>query len=200
MNASGVYYVITPMAREIAPVTALLAVVLVVAYGAEIALGGMSVCAEYGLTPAVFARTGDLAPVFTHTLLHDPAAPLGHLGGNVLVLLLAGSIVERDIGSARFVFLYVASGLFGALLHVAIDPSSDVTLIGASGCISGVLAVLGVARPRLLGFVAGFVAWNIWLAWSKSVGDVSFAAHIGGFAAGTLYCITARLAGKETFA
>jgi membrane associated rhomboid family serine protease len=185
------------MARETAPVTALLAFALVAAYAAELALGGLPVCEAYGLVPAVFGRTGDLVPLFSHAFLHDPEAPFGHLGGNVLVLLLAGSIVERELGSVRFLALYTAAGLLGGLLHIAVDSSSSVPLIGASGAISGVLAVLGVLRPRLLGFVAGFVGWNVWLAWSGAAGDVSFATHIAGFSTGALYCVTAHLSQKE---
>jgi membrane associated rhomboid family serine protease len=185
------------MARDTAPVTVLLVLVLIAAFCLEISLGGNSFCATWGLTPAAFSRTGDLAPLFTHSLLHDPEAPLAHLGGNALVLLLAGSIVERELGSTRFGALYIASGLVGGILHIAVDSSSSTALVGASGSIAGVLAVLGVVRPRLIGFVAGFALWNIWLAWSGTAGNVSFATHIGGFCAGALYCVAAHLSQKE---
>jgi membrane associated rhomboid family serine protease len=185
------------MARETAPFTALLTLALIAAFCVEISLGGNSFCNTWGLTPADFSHTGNLAPLFTHGLLHDPDAPLAHLGGNVLVLLLAGPIVERELGSVRFGVLYTMSGLVGGVLHIAVDPSSNAILVGASGSIAGILAVLGVLRPRLLGFVAGFAAWNVWLAWSGTAGNVSFATHIGGFVAGALYCVTAHFSQKE---
>jgi membrane associated rhomboid family serine protease len=78
-------------------------------------------------------------------------------------------------------------------MHVAIDPGSMVPLVGASGAVFGVLAVAGVIRPALLGFVVSFAAIEVWHAFSGSAGDVSFGCHIGGFVAGFVFIMVLRL-------
>lgn len=179
-----------------APVTLALVTVLLVAYGAELALGGDAVCAALGLIPARFMSSGDLVPLFAHGLLHNPD-DLWHLGGNVVVLLACGLVVEPELGSARFGLLYAVSGVAGAALHVFVDPSSSVALVGASGSIAGVLAVMGAIRPRLIGFAVGFIAWNTWLALSGDTGSASFGTHLGGAFAGVVFVVATRLLGGD---
>src|SRR5262249_21330892 len=118
--------------------------------------------------------------------LHNPEG-LAHIAGNMVALLACGLLVEPALGSATFAFVYVASGILGAFLHVAVDPSSAVPLVGASGAVAGVLAVLGATRPRFVGFAVGFIAFNIWLTLSGTSGEVSSATHLGGAFCGVLF-------------
>ena len=174
--------------RPSAPVvTVVLAVAVVAAYGLELAAGVERTCLAYGLNPAHPTLAAALASLFLH-------ASWPHLLGNLVVLVAAGSLVERAIGSVRFAALYLLAGLAGAALHVAVAPG---TLVGCSGSLCGLLAVLGVIRPRLLGFVAGFIAWNVWLAWSGTVDGSSFACHIGGFLIGAIFVLAARAAKSD---
>jgi len=154
------------------------------AFALELAGGGMPVCEHFGLVPAHFEATTLLTSLF----LHDPDH-LAHLVGNVVVLAVAGSVVEGRIGSQRLLTVYLAAGVLGGLLHAVVDPSSPSPLVGASGAIFGILAVLGAFRPRLIGFVAGFALLNIYYAFTGTGGAVSFGTHLGGLAAGALFAV-----------
>jgi membrane associated rhomboid family serine protease len=166
-------------------VTVLLVVANLLAYRLELTAGGFSTCETYGLIPAKFIHTGSVSPLFTSLFLHDPSS-LIHLGGNMVFLALFGAVVEKTLGSFRFLALYLLAGAAGGLMHVLVAPGSVDPLVGASGAIFGLLAVAGVLRPRLMGFVAAFVGLNVWHAFVGGDGNVSFGCHIGGFCAGFL--------------
>ena len=153
------------------------------AYSLELASGGRAACDAYGLVPAHFMKSGAVEPLFTSMFLHDPASLL-HLGGNMAFLALFGVVVERALGSFRFLGLYLLAGAAGGLMHVLVAPGASEPLVGASGAIFGVLAVAGVLRPRLMGFVAAFVGLNVFHAFVGGNDNVSFGCHIGGFVAG----------------
>ena len=173
-------------------VTFLLILATILAYGLELTLGGLPVCETHGLIPASF--TGDLTPIFTSLFLHDPAT-VYHLAGNMAALLLFGLVVERDLGSLALLAVYGFAGLAGGLLHVAVDPSSTSPLVGASGAIFGVMAVAGALRPRLIGFVVGFGAIEVWRALTGGDVAVSFGCHIGGLAGGVVVAMGLRATG-----
>ena len=155
------------------------------AFQIELASGGMVACRAHGLVPARFLASGDWAPVFESLFLHDPSG-LTHLGMNMLVLGLFGTVVERSVGHLRFLALYLAAGVLGGLLHVLVDPGSTQPLVGASGAIFGVVAVAGILRPRLLGFVVALGSIQVWHAFAGDGGDASFGAHIGGLVVGAI--------------
>lgn len=162
-------------------VTASLVLANVLAYGLELAGGGMPACEAYGLVPA----HPEPSALVTSMFLHDPDHWL-HLVGNMVCLAVVGPLVERAMGSARFLALYLSAGVFGGLLHVQVDPTTADPMVGASGAVLGILAVFGALRHRYLGFVVGFVLVNVWYAVAGGGGDVSFGTHLGGFAVGVL--------------
>jgi membrane associated rhomboid family serine protease len=173
-------------------VTAALVTANVTAFVFELAEGGMPACDAYGLVPA-HATAGTL---FSSLFLHDPDH-LAHIAGNMVCLAFAGAIVERAMGHLGFLALYLAAGALGGLLHVLVDPGAIEPMVGASGAICGVLAVMGALRPRLLGFVVGFVLVNVWFALVGGGAGVSFGTHLGGFAVGVLVVAVARATGSE---
>lgn len=166
------------------------------AYLAELAAGGGAFCEAHGLVPARFVRTGDLGPLFSSMFLHDPSG-LAHIAGNMAFLAVFGVLVERSIGSLRFLVVYLAAGVGGALLHVLVNPAATDPLVGASGAIFGVLAVAAVLRPRLIGFLVGFAGINLWYALAGTGGEVSFGDHLGGLAVGAVFVLVARASGSE---
>ncbi len=91
------------------------------------------------------AFSGEVWQFFTYIFLH--AGPL-HLMFNMFVLLIFGGVVEHALGEKRFLILYFASGIGGALLHIFLTGVSDTLLIGASGSIFGVLAAYGFMFPK----------------------------------------------------
>jgi membrane associated rhomboid family serine protease len=162
----------------------------VATYLAELARGGTAFCERFGFIPA----HPTLATALSSLLVHDPDH-VAHIAGNMLVLSVLGAVVEPVLGHVRFAVLYFASGAAGALLHLAVDPHSSVALVGCSGSIAGIMAIVGVLRPRSLGFIAGFVLMNVYWAWTGTAGGVSFATHLGGFTCGATVVLLARAQG-----
>jgi membrane associated rhomboid family serine protease len=123
----------------------------------------------------------------------------------MLYLWIFGDNIEDSMGHVRFLVFYFLSGTAAALAQGAIDPASEIPMIGASGAISGVLGGYILLHPAatirvfiFLGFfftVAHVPAWIVLGIWflmqlvsaagaSASEPGVAFMAHIGGFAAG----------------
>lgn len=173
-------------------VTLLLVALNVLAYRLELTAGGEAFCRVYGLIPAHFTPAALLSSLF----LHDPGA-LTHIAGNMVFLLVFGAVVEDAIGGLGLAALYLAAGAAGGLLHVVVDPSSTIPLVGASGAVFGVIAVAAVVRLRLLGFAVAFVGLNVWNAFTGDDGDVSFGCHIGGFCLGFLVVLILRAIDSE---
>lgn len=132
-----------------------------------------------------------------------------HLLGNMLYLYLFGDNVEDRLGRPLFLLLYFVCGYAAVLAQVAIDPSSEIPLIGASGAIAGVLGsylvlfpgvrVRGIIPIGLFSRMAEWPAWGVLALWfglqlfsglaslgPQSNGGVAFFAHIGGFVLGAL--------------
>ena len=126
-----------------------------------------------------------------------------HLFVNMLMLLFAGSMVERVIGSSGLVFTYVVGAIVAALAQFAYDPSSPIPMIGASGAISALfgLYALFFGAPKQVTSSqrwnrAIHVAWLLatwvilqWLAGVLAGAEgvmLATPAHIGGFVAGLL--------------
>lgn len=131
-----------------------------------------------------------------------------HLGGNMLFLWIFGDNIELKFGRAKFLGIYLAWGIGAGLAHIAIDPTSSIPAVGASGAISGVLGAYLAIYPKvkigtflMLGFFWRMIhieaRWFLpfWLVFQNILpflisgfgvagGGVAFMAHIGGFAIG----------------
>lgn len=135
--------------------------------------------------------------LLTHQFLHGD---LGHLLGNMVVLLLAGAFAEAALGRLRFLLGYLLCGVAGGLAHWVISPAS---LIGASGAVSGAMAMTAVlygmrqvpvfywvwvyfdtAKVPAIALLPVWIGNEV-LQWAlNSEGSVAYWAHLGGFAAG----------------
>ncbi len=153
---------------------------------------------SYGFTPAEPTATTAVSHMFLH-------GSLMHLVGNMIILLMVGFVVEMVLGKAAYLVSYLLGGLFAVALHWAIEPSSAIPLVGASGAISAVMGAFtvlyGLRRIRffyLVLFYFGFVRapaiamLPVWLAiefyqwWTDEVGNIAYFAHIGGLLGGAL--------------
>ena len=152
----------------------------------------------YGLIPNKMS----VVTLFTHQFLHGG---IMHLLGNMFFLIICGFAVEAAIGHLRFLLFYLASGLTGGLLFSFIDMSSTTPLVGASGAISGVMAMyLGVFRFKKIEFFYWFfifvgyfrapallilpfyIGKELFDFFSDTGSNVAFMAHAGGFVAGSI--------------
>lgn len=141
----------------------------------------------------------------------------GHLGGNLLYLWIFGDNVEHRFGHLRFLAFYLISGLAASFAQIAMDPTSVIPNLGASGAISGVLGAYLVLFPRnqvmavfffrIIAIPAVFVL-GLWavtqffsgmgsLGQTGATGGVAYAAHIGGFVAGVITGLLARFMMKQ---
>ncbi|MCF7855710.1 MAG: rhomboid family intramembrane serine protease, partial [Candidatus Pacebacteria bacterium] len=133
-----------------------------------------------------------------------------HLIGNCLFLWVYGSTLERFLGSARFLMLYIAGALLSTAVHLeTLSPfSQGVPTVGASGAISAVLgaffALLPKSRLRCVFFffvrpfvvtLPAFVVLGLWFIGQlyfslepvSASEEVAFWAHVAGFAAGAVF-------------
>lgn len=86
---------------------------------------------------------GEYYRAFTSIFMH---AGIFHLFSNSAILYLAGNPLERKIGSIKFAFLFLLSGVVGSLLTVAL-LDLGVPALGASGGVFGVLAAASLLVP-----------------------------------------------------
>ncbi|MDF1557250.1 MAG: rhomboid family intramembrane serine protease [ANME-2 cluster archaeon] len=87
--------------------------------------------------------------LFTYMFLHSKFRVF-HILFNMLVLFFFGPILERKIGSYRFLSVYFGAGLLSALGHMVFSGSP---VLGASGAIYGIFACLAVLEPEIRVYV-----------------------------------------------
>ena len=102
------------------------------------ALIGRVFTERFALEPDTGGAAWGALRLLTYQFLHGNAA---HWLGNMIVLLLAGPFAEAALGRFRFLVAFIASGVFAGALHMLV---SDQALIGASGSISGAMAMVAV--------------------------------------------------------
>jgi len=151
----------------------------------------------------------NIVPVFTETFyltsssLSEPwrfltavflHGGLVHLVYNLFALILFGLILESVIGSRKFLWLFLISGIIANLASFYFYPSS----LGASGAIMAVLGCLAILRPTMAVWAFGlpmpmFIAAIVWAAGSFlgifGFGDqnVGYIAHLAGIIVGLIY-------------
>ena len=148
------------------------------------------------------------ATIFTSMFMHGGWL---HIAGNMLYLWVFGDNVEDNFGHGKFVIFYLICGLAASFAQIAVDPSSPIPSLGASGAIAGVLGAYIVMFPHnrvrnlvTLGFfittieLPALVVIGFWIvlqiisqytasfSHTASSGGVAYMAHIGGFVAGLL--------------
>jgi rhomboid family protein len=158
----------------------------------------------YGVVPADFHGYTLLTSMFLH-------GSWMHVLGNMWYLWIFGDNIEDQLGHGRFIIFYLLCGTAAALGQIAMDPTSTLPTIGASGAIAGVMGAYFVLYPRsrvltlvpliiiweivelpailLLGFwflMQLFSAGAIAVTANTTGGGVAFAAHVAGFLVGVV--------------
>jgi membrane associated rhomboid family serine protease len=167
---------------------------------------GDSFVLRYSMKPAEIVQGVHLETLFTSMFLH---AGIFHILGNMVYLWVFGDELEANyLGSIRFVLFYFVCGLAAGALQIAVNPTSTVPNLGASGAIAGVLGAFLVEFPHdrilvaiLVPFwiahtrISAAVLIGIWFVLqliggvgsiTATTGGVAYFAHIGGFIAGVL--------------
>jgi membrane associated rhomboid family serine protease len=94
------------------------------------------------LSPNLFPQIYSL---FTSMFVH---AGFLHILGNMLVFFFIGAAFEQRIGPKKFLFIYLVTGVLGALTFSVANLNSMIPLVGASGAIFGVLGAFAFSYPR----------------------------------------------------
>ncbi len=85
--------------------------------------------------------------LITHMFLHKN---FSHLFFNMLALFFFGPELERRVGKATFMKIYMVAGIVAGLGHSMI---SNASVVGASGAIMGIFATLAIIAPDIRVFV-----------------------------------------------
>lgn len=166
---------------------------------------------KYGL----IASNLQVTDFLTHQFLHGD---LMHLLGNMFFLIVCGFAVEAAIGHWRFLAFYLLSGTVAGLVQAAIDWNSSQPLIGASGAISGVMAMylavfrlkkieffywflffVGYIRAPALLILPFYIGKEIYSYYHDAGSNIAFMAHAGGFVAGAILIFLAWLVNRSIF-
>lgn len=108
-----------------------------------------------------------------------------HLALNMLALWMLGQSLEPMLGRARYLALYLISGLGGSVMVALIAPESPT--VGASGAIFGLMAALLIIGRHIGANVTGIlVILGINFAFGFFAGGISWQAHLGGAIVGAL--------------
>lgn len=135
-----------------------------------------------------------------------------HLLVNMFALLSLGGLCEKIIGRKRFLWFYLAAGLFAGLLSVVLAGffgfgiwarvvgTPEVYMLGASGAIFGIAGLFVVLLPRMrfgIIFIPFFslpgyimiplVLILMWVASITAGLPLGNVAHFGGFVVGLVY-------------
>jgi membrane associated rhomboid family serine protease len=146
-----------------------------------------------------------IVPFFTAMFLHSGWQ---HVLGNMWFLYIFGDNVEDYLGHFKYLVFYLLAGLLADAAQIAINPTSQIGMVGASGAIAGVLGAYFVLYPRarvltwFFVFVLYLPAWIVLGEWiviqffngaavlsmagGRDVGGVAFWAHVGGFVSGVI--------------
>jgi rhomboid protease GluP len=188
-----------------APVTTVLLVANLLLFGVSLLGtlaagqgGGLSIL--WGLDGATLYRLGSLSKfavihgepyrLVTAMFLH---AGLIHIGFNMMVLMDIGPVVEEVYGSARYLFLYTATGIAGYVLSAftPIWPNYGGS-VGASGAILGLIGVMIAITTRRGGSAmqalrARLISWVVSIfVFGLIFHGIDNWAHFGGLASGFL--------------
>jgi len=181
----------------VSPVVLALIIVNVAAFVLELLAGGST-------NPVTLHRLGELdtsSVIFRHQYWRLLAALFLHYGPihiffNLFALLLLGPALERQIGGFFFAVCYLVSGIGSSIVVVLLTKLrllEPVQLVGASGCVMGVVGTwtgfllrhrhAPLARQRLRNI---FVIVLLQLAFDLVTPRVSMSAHLGGLLSGFL--------------
>ncbi len=113
-----------------------------------------------------------------------------HIGFNMLALYVLGPQLEGLLGRARFLALYLLSGLFGSLAVYWLGPLDRPT-VGASGAIFGLMGALLVVAVKMRGNVQSLLGLLAVNAVITVLGRqfISWQGHLGGFVGGVLLAV-----------
>ncbi len=95
--------------------------------------------------------------LLTHIFLHGN---FNHFIFNMLVFIFFAPVLERRIGSTKFLIIFLLSGIFAG---IGWSVTAQSPALGASGAIYAILATLAILMPRLRVYLFFFIPLEIWV-------------------------------------
>jgi membrane associated rhomboid family serine protease len=157
-----------------------------------------------------------LAGLIGHMFLHGS---FDHLLGNMAFLFIVGYMVEEALGKWRYLLFYLLTGIGACACYALINTPTMIPSIGASGAVSGVMAMYvtlyGMRKIRFFYWVLVYfdffrapaiIMLPFWIAkelyqYVTNHGSmVNYLAHLGGFISGAALIGMIRLSGKKQVA
>ncbi len=145
--------------------------------------------------------------VITYMFLHGSWS---HIIFNMIGLYFFGSRVEARLGSKRFIWLYLISGITGAIAQSIF--AFNAPMVGASAGVFGVMMAFALFWPRDQIYIWGVLPIEarvlvifttliaIFGGFTGSRDGVAHFAHLGGYAGAYLYLLyLERTSGHRTF-
>lgn len=190
--------------RKSAPIVTYVLIALNVLFFLAEVSGGEEFIKRWAFIPQRFNANplGDLPTIFTAMFMHGG---LMHLGGNMLYLWIFGDNVEDLLGKAKYLALYLFSGIAATFAQYVFFSDSNIPNLGASGAIAGVLGAYMLFFPgqkvnvmvgRSIVAMQSIIVIGFWFLLQVTSGagslyssqeesdGVAYMAHIGGFVAG----------------
>jgi len=163
---------------------------------------------KHFLLNAISVHAGRWWTLVSHSFSH---IDLFHLLRNMLELWQVAVPLGQIIGTLPMLIVYLSGAVAGGLTHIILNPSSNFptfsmpsNLLGASGSVFALLALLTVLRPRQL-VTTHLTAQPVpmWIGTGVIVAlelvslfavrsHVSYASHFAGMAVGGLFGLYAR--------
>jgi len=165
--------------------------ICIVAFVAQFAIATFT--DDFAMTPAFVASDGQYYRMVTSAFLHVTYFPL-HIVFNGYALLAFGSQVERLLGGARYLALYLVSAVGGSTFTLYLLDAVVVTedgfrygsSVGASGAVFGLFGAFFVLARKLRADTSQIllmIGINLAIGFSAG-GLINNWAHIGGLATG----------------
>lgn len=145
--------------------------------------------------PVLIFEHGQWFRLISGNFLH---ANLLHIGLNGLAILNLGTAIERMVGSARLLLVYMSAAIGGAIVSALAGAGSH--SVGASTAVFGLLGAFGLITWRFSDRMpVGLRQTRVW--WIQVLGlnaalplmipQIDGGAHAGGFFAGVLFAALA---------
>ncbi len=127
--------------------------------------------------------------LITNVFVH---AGIIHLLFNMYAFLYIGGLLEEKFGSHRYIFAYLATGVFASIASISINE--NIVSVGASGAIFGMYGVFlalliakavsipDESRKSLISSILFFIGYNLFFGLTRE--GIDNAAHVGGLVSG----------------
>lgn len=152
---------------------------------------------EYGAIHNITDPNFQFWQIITSMFLHGG---FQHLFFNMLTLWFVGILIEKNLGTKKFILLYIISGITSSILCMFLSP---VPAIGASGAICGIMAAMIFFSPeskilllfvipiKIKHFIYGFSLFSLVFGLLSLINinysfGVAHFGHLGGLIGGYL--------------